>query len=308
MARDPRMLDNESGLVEITSRTLHGRYLLRPSAESNAIILGALGRAQAKYGGYLHAFIILSNHFHLIMSVSSVRQMSRFVGFFKGNVAKELGRLYDWRETFWGRRYHSASISDSEERQIQRFLYVLANGCKEGLVASPLDWPGVSSAGALYRGETTMQGIWYNRTAQYRARNRGEHKLFPSIETVHLSPMPFLKDRSLDEQREFMTEAVRQVEQETAQNHKENGTNPLGARAIQRQKPHDKPKEFKASPAPKFHAANREEFWVMYNARKAKVADYRVASDRLKRGEVDVRFPAGCFPPALPYVESRAPT
>ena len=56
------MLDNESGLVEITSRTLHGRYLLRPSAESNAIILGALGRAQAKYGGYLHAFIVLSNH------------------------------------------------------------------------------------------------------------------------------------------------------------------------------------------------------------------------------------------------------
>ena len=44
------------------------------------------------------------------MSVTSVRQMSRFVGYFKGNVAKELGRLYDWRETFWGRRYHSEDI------------------------------------------------------------------------------------------------------------------------------------------------------------------------------------------------------
>ena len=302
------MLDNESGLVEITSRTQHGRYLLRPSARSNDLILGALGRAQAKYGVYLHAFIILSNHFHMIMSVCSVKQMSRFVGFFKGNVAKELGALHDWRENFWGRRYHSASISDYEEEQIARFLYLLSNGCKEGLVASPLDWPGVSTARALYRGETTMQGTWYDRTAQYRALHRGEYKLFPSTETVRLSPLPFLKERSLDEQREFVTEAVRQVEQETAQKNNENGTKPLGARAIQRQKPHDKPKEFKASPAPKFHAANRDEFWTMYNARRAKVADYRVAAERLKRGETDVRFPEGCFPPRLPYVESRAPT
>lgn len=246
------MLYNESGLVEITSRTQHGRYLLSPSAESNALILGVLGRAQAKYGVDLHAFIILSNHFHMLMTVRSVRQMSCFVGFFKGNVAKELGRLHDWRENFWGRRYHSASLSDAEEEQIKRFLYILANGCKEGLVASPLDWPGVSSAGALYRGETTMQGTWYNRTAQYRARNRGEYKLFPSTETVRLSPLPFLRERSLEEQREFVTEAIRQVEQETAQKHKENGTKPLGARAIKRQKPHNKPKEFKTSPRRSF--------------------------------------------------------
>ena len=46
----------------------------------------------------------------------------------------------------------------------------------------------------------------------------------------------------------------------------------------------------------------------MYNARKAKVADYRDAAKRLKRGETDVRFPEGCFPPRLPFVESRAPT
>ena len=52
----------------------------------------------------------------------------------------------------------------------------------------PLEWPGVSSAPALYRGETTMQGTWYDRTAQYRARLRGENKLFPSTETVHLTP------------------------------------------------------------------------------------------------------------------------
>ena len=124
----------------------------------------------------------------------------------------------------------------------------LDNGCKEGLVASPLEWPGVSSAPALYRGETTMQGIWYDRTAQYRARLRGENKLFPSTETVHLTPLPFLQERSVDEQRAFYVEAVREIELKTAQMHQENGTTPMGARAIRRQKPHDKPKAFKAFP------------------------------------------------------------
>ena len=189
-------------------------------------------------------------------------------------------------------------------------MYILANGCKEGLVASPLEWPGVSSAGALFRGETTMQGTWYDRTAQYLASKRGKNELFPVTETVRLSPLPFLEGRSLDEQQAFVTDAIRQVERETARNHRENGTEPLGARAIRCQKPHHKPKELNSSPAPIIHAANREEYWAMRNARNAKVLAYRLAAEGLKRGETDVLFPAGCFPPPLPYVEdveSRAP-
>jgi len=302
------MLDDSSGLVEITSRVQHGRFLMCPSEQVNELILGVLGRAQAMYGVVIHAFIFLGNHFHILASVSSAEQMSLFTGFLKGNIAKEVGRLRDWRETFWGRRYHSASVKLTELDQVKRFMYILDNSCKEGLVASPLDWPGVSSAAALYRGETTMQGTWYDRTAQYRAHLRGEYKLYPSTETVRLSPLPFLQECSVEEQRAFYVNAVREIEEKTAQMHRENSTTPMGARAIRRQKPHDKPKAFKASPAPFFHAANPEDFWAMHNARKAKVAEYRDAAKRLRRGETDVRFPEGCFPPRLPFVESRAPT
>ncbi len=237
MARRLRMIDNESGVVEITSRVQHGRFLLRPSPHSNDLILGVLGRAQSKYDVALYCFIFMSNHFHLLMKAASVRQMSRFVGFVKGNLAKELGRLHDWRENLWGRRYHSASVGASEEAQVARFSYILANGCKEGLVASPLEWPGVSSARALYSGENTLQGTWYDRTAQYRAQKHGEDrkvKLFPSAEIVHLSPLPFLAERSLDEQRAFVISAIRRLEDETAQKHRECGTAPIGVRSIRR--------------------------------------------------------------------------
>jgi len=240
--------------------------------------------------------------------VSSAKQVSLFVNYLKANLAKELGRLHDWREHLWGRRYHSASPSDAEHDQIARFLYILTNGCKEKLVASPLDWRGVTSAPALYRGETTLQGTWFDRTAQYRAMKRGHYELFPSTETVHLTPLPFLQQRSAGEQRQFVVDATRQLERETAQMHEDEGTTPLGVEAILRQKPHNKPKAFKSSPAPIIHAADPDDFWTIYNARQAKVAAYRTAAECLKRGETDVRFLEGCFPPRLPFVESQAPT
>ena len=118
MSRQLRLLHGESGLVEITSRTQHGRFLMRPSPGVNVLILGVLGKAQARYDVILHAFVFLSNHLHILATVLSPEQLSLFMAFFKGNLAKELGRLYNWREKFWGRRYHSASVSGAEEVQV----------------------------------------------------------------------------------------------------------------------------------------------------------------------------------------------
>lgn len=301
------MLDDPGGLVEISSRVMQGLYLMRPSKEVNDIILGVLGRAQAKYGVVLHSFIFMSNHFHILASVRDEEQMALFCAYLKSNLAKELGTLYDWKEKFWGKRYHSMSIQLTEQNQSARFLYILDNGCKEGLVASPLDWPGVSSARTLFDGKTTMTGTWFDRSAQNRARQRGKHELFPSTETVHLTPLPFLQDCTPEEQRAFVVDAVHEIERKTAQMHKDNGTKPLGARAILRRNPHDKPKDFQASPAPPYYASDPEAYREMARARKAKEAQYSEASLRLRRGETDVRFPDGCFPPRLPFVKARAP-
>ena len=131
-------MDNPTGLVEITSRTLLGLFLLLPSDEVNDLILGVLGRAQAKYGVILHAFCFMSNHFHILATILGVDVMSLFVGFLKTNIAKEVGGLRDWGEHFWGRRYHHASPGNAEHDQVSAFRYILSNGCKEGLVASPL--------------------------------------------------------------------------------------------------------------------------------------------------------------------------
>lgn len=308
MARNLRLLDTEGGVVEVTSRSIHGRFLLRPSKEANERILGVVGRAQRKFPVDLFAFIFMANHFHLLMRVLSALRMAEFTGYLKANLAKELGRLHGWKEKFWGRRYHSASVADTEEAQAKRFFYILSNGCKEGLVDSPLEWPGVSSAPAFYRGETTLTGTWYDRTAQYRARlRRGEDKIFTSVETVHLSPLPFLEGLTAEQRRQFMVDAVRQVEEQTRAEREEKKTPVLGVPAILRQHPHDQPKSFERSPAPLFHASTTEERAKMREARAMITAAYRDAAKRLRKGEDNVRFPEGTFPPPLPFVHLRAP-
>jgi hypothetical protein len=54
MARPLRFLP-DGAMVEVTMRTVHGRFLLRPSRTVNDLNVGVIGRAQGKYGMKPHA-------------------------------------------------------------------------------------------------------------------------------------------------------------------------------------------------------------------------------------------------------------
>ncbi len=95
------------------------------------------------------------------------------MGFVNGNLAKEAGRLHGWRERFWGRRYTAIVVSHEEAAQVTRLRYILEQGTKEGLVRSPLDWPGTHSTQALLDGRP-IRGIWFDRTREYEARRCGQ--------------------------------------------------------------------------------------------------------------------------------------
>ena len=159
-------------LVEVTSRVIHGRFLLRPSRELNEIVLGVLGRAVNRYDVGVCAFVYLSNHAHLLLRPADAEQLARFMGFLNGNLAKEAGRLYRWRERLWGRRYRSIVVSHEETTQVERLRYILQQGTKEGLVRRPQDWPGASSVEALLDGRS-IRGVWFDRSREYEARRCG---------------------------------------------------------------------------------------------------------------------------------------
>jgi hypothetical protein len=59
MPRKPRYLPN-GATVEVTCRTLHSKFLLRPSPLVNNIIHGVLGRAQERYEVEVHLHCFMS--------------------------------------------------------------------------------------------------------------------------------------------------------------------------------------------------------------------------------------------------------
>ncbi len=304
MAAELRYVPQGGALVEVSNRTIQGRFLLRPSPELNEIIVGVMGRAQRRFGLEIYAFQFLSDHYHLLAWAKDAQQLAGFMEYFGGNLAREAGRVSSWEGKFWGRRYHSAIVGNGRESQIDRLRYIISNGCKEGLVASPLDWPGVSSTPALLDGSMRLCGMWFDRSREYRARNSRARHAFTEDEEVRLTVLPSLAQLEPEDFRRIVRTVVEQIEHETHEMHVANGTRPAGPKWVLRQRPHRVPKVLKRSRARKFLALFRESIAELRRAYREFVATYREASYRLRAGDRTVVFPPGCFPPRLPFVRA----
>ena len=217
MGTEPRYVP-ASCLVEVTTRTVQSRLLLRPSRELNEIIIGILGRAQGMCGMRVCATVWLSNHWHALLCPEDAKQLARFMQFVNGNVAKEANLLHGWKDHLWARRYKHVLVSDEREAQEQRLRYILSNGTKENLVAKPSQWPGVHCVEALQTGQP-LRGLWYDRSEEYEARRRGERPgkyEYATEQPLKLEPLPCWRDLPEPEVRQRVATMVGEIERETA--------------------------------------------------------------------------------------------
>jgi REP element-mobilizing transposase RayT len=303
MSRRLRYVPEGGALVEVTCRTIHSRFLLRPSPELNDIVVGVLARAQRMYPIRLCSFAFASNHFHLQLDVDDARQLSCFMRYLNSNLARELGRRVGWRDKVWARRYQAIVISNEAAAQVERLKYVLAHGVKEGLVEKVSQWPGVHCVHALVK-EEALEGYWFDRSQEYAARIRGEdfdRMRYATPEVLTLSPLPCWKHLTPEVRRRLVADLVAEIEAEAALRRQQTGSQVLGVSAVRGQHPLDHPKRSKKSPAPLFHAASKAVRQELYAAYGWFVAAYREASEKLRTGNRTVAFPLGSFPPALPF-------
>jgi hypothetical protein len=294
----------ESSLVEITTRTLQGRLLLKPSPELTDIILGIIGKAQSLYGMTIHAFVFLSTHAHFLLSPSSAGQLALFMQFVNANVAKEAGRLHDWRERLWSRRYRAIVVAD-ERASHARIRYILAHSAKEGLLASPGAWPGPHCIAALTTG-ALLRGTWFDRSKEFLARQRGEHTLpmqFATTFDVKLTPLPCLYNITEDERQAHYRRVVGEIQAKAEADNKEKGRTLMTVADIIAQDPHSKPASTDRSPAPFVHASDDETEMIFRVAYRAFVDAFRAGALRLRERVREIRdiFPLGAFPPTLPF-------
>jgi hypothetical protein len=291
-------------LVEITTRTIQGRLLLKPSPELTDIILGVIGKAQDLYKMTIHAFVVVGTHAHFLLSPASAEKLARFMQFVNANIAKEAGRLHLWRERLWSRRYRSIVVAD-EKAAHARLRYILSHGAKEGLVGRPADWPGPNCVAALTTGEL-LRGTWFDRSAEYIARQRGESvapSQFATTFDVKLTPLPCLLHLTEDQRQAEFRRIVKEIQVAAEGENQAKGREPMGVTAILGQDPHSRPATTDRSPAPLVHASDEKtelDFRAQY---RAFVDAFRAGAQRLRdRGrELADLFPLWAFPPALAF-------
>ncbi len=256
MPRDLRSVPPGS-LVEVTCRTIQGRYLLRPSPELNEIFYGVLGRALDHWKVGIVHFHAMSNHWHALLLPEDAEALARFMGFVEGNLSKEVGRLHGWSGSMWADRYHSVIVSDEPEAQVSRLEYLLGQGVREGLVRRPEEWPGPTSTPQLLHGGK-IRGKWFDRTAEYehrrKLRRKGEDERIGRTEhaadkELELARLPCWEALTPLEHQRRAAALARQREAEGRRLRERTGKPVLGVKRLLRVDPHDRPERFRPSPS-----------------------------------------------------------
>ena len=308
MSRPLRHVHPGGSRFEITTRALQSRYLIPTGEHFRSIAVGIMARAKELYPVDLYAFGGLSSHLHILLGTADVDKLAGFMGFVNSNLAREANRIVGWKEKFWGRRYRAIEIGDEEAALVGRLRYVISHGPKENLVLRCRQWPGLQCIDALTEGKP-LEGFWHDRSLEYEAKRRGKEldpETFITHYTLKLDPLPCWRHLPEEEIRRRIQEIVDDVDAQTARRVVLNGVSLPSAEAIRKQDPHKIPEYTKTSPAPAVHAASKAVRKQMKEAYRLFVEAYREAAASLRAGNLNAKFPPGCFPPPQPFIPADA--
>ena len=131
MTAPRRILPGATYLV--TRRCSQRQLLLRPSKLTNQLVGYLLAVAARRYGVQIHAFCVMSNHLHLVLTDPAAR-LPAFSQYFASLVARSVNAALGRWESFWAPASYSAVSLQTPTDVIEKAAYVLANPVAAGLV------------------------------------------------------------------------------------------------------------------------------------------------------------------------------
>ncbi|NJD18423.1 MAG: hypothetical protein FIA95_03970 [Gemmatimonadetes bacterium] len=132
----------------VTRRCTQRQFLLRPGRLANDIFLYLLALAARRHGVRIHAYCVLSNHYHLVLTDPGAC-LPAFCQYLDSLVARALNALRGRWENFWAPDSYSAVSLVTPQDILEKAAYVLANPVAAGLVRSGRAWPGLWSGPEL---------------------------------------------------------------------------------------------------------------------------------------------------------------
>jgi putative transposase len=269
----------------VTRRCFQRRFLLRPSARTNQIFLYVLAVAAQRFGVRVHAFCVLSNHFHLVLTDPHAR-LPAFEQYLDSLVARAVNASIGRWEAFWASSRYSAVALPASDDVVEKAAYTLANPVAAGLVRRGRDWPGLWSSPEQLGTTQTV------RRPEGFFRKKGP---MPESAELELTPPPGFESPEAFGDR--LVAALDRHEGQALLDLAADGRGFLGADKVLRQQPTARPATTEQRGALSPRVAGQDK-WKRIEALarlKEFVHSHRLAWNALRRGARDVVFPAGTY-------------
>ena len=266
----------------VTRRCSQRQFLLKPSETTNGIFKYVLAVAAVRYHIKVHAYCVLSNHFHLVVT-DPLGRLPAFAQMLASLVARALNASWGRWESFWAPSSYSAVRLEGPEAVLEKAAYTLANPVAAHLVRRGQEWPGLWSAPEKVgtRAEVVQRPeVFFDPSGE-----------MPESETLELvAPKGF---DSAEEFGEKLRMRLTELEEKAARD----GRGFLGVRRVLAQRHTDRPEgwEPRRNLKPRVAAVDK---WKRVEA-LARVTEfvkaYREALERFRQGARDVIFPRGTY-------------
>jgi len=182
----------------VTRRCTQRQFLLAPSKTCREAFLYCLAYAVHKTRVRLHAVIVMSNHYHIIVT-DTLGVLPLFVEWLNKLVARCMNHHLGRWENFWASQQASYVHLVDAEAIIEKMAYVLCNAVSAGAIERNADWP----------------GLHIGRPGKHTARRPGfffrENGAMPEKVSLEVT-LPLLDGMSADHTRRAIENAVSERE------------------------------------------------------------------------------------------------
>lgn len=178
MPRMPRVTQ-ASLPMHVVQRGINKQAVFSSDAERRTY-LEFLQQAAAKFGARVHAYVLMSNHVHLLVSGERDDSVSRVMHHLGTRYVRYFNARHGRTSTLWEGRFHS-SIIQSDRYFLAAARYIELNPVRAGMVSSPGDyfWSSYSSnATGLENPLLTPHAVYVELGGDRRSRAQCYRSLF----------------------------------------------------------------------------------------------------------------------------------
>jgi putative transposase len=118
----------------------HNREPCFASLDDFRYYLQCLREACLSYGAEVHAYVLMTNHIHLLMTPAEVESIARVLQSVGRRYVQYVNVSYRRSGTLWEGR-HKASLIDTEHYLLSCYRYIELNPVRAGMVLKPGDYP-----------------------------------------------------------------------------------------------------------------------------------------------------------------------